>query len=125
MTQIYEKAETLRADTIQSPLYRLPLIAYQTSYAVLLADGAVSESEVLTLGRFFSLVQDINRGLDNAAEANMSGGSHKLKAEFDRNRLKAEKLVVAQNNEPSLYTQALEIVNAKVATKWCQYAKHA
>jgi hypothetical protein len=91
----------------------------------LLTDGAVSENEVLTLGRFFGLVQDINRGLDNAAEANMSGGSHKLKAEFDRNRLKSEKLVMAQNGQPSLFAQALEIVNAKIALRWYHYAKYA
>ena len=62
-----ERASTLLRDSIRSPLYRLPLSAYQSSFAVLLAEGALSESEVLTMGRFFCQVQDINRGLDNAA----------------------------------------------------------
>ena len=125
MAQCKEKAETLLKDNIQSPLYRLPLIAYQTSYPVLLADGAVDENEVLALGNYFSQVQDINRGLDNSAEANMSGGSHKLKDEFDRNRLKAGKLIKDQNGEASLHKKAKEIVDKKIALRWYQYTKCA
>lgn len=73
ISQCKEKAETLLKDNIQSPLYRLPLTAYQASYPVLLVDGAVGEDEVLVLGRFYALIEDINRGLDNAAAMYMSG----------------------------------------------------
>src|SRR6266540_4383100 len=119
ITQCTERAKTLLKDNIQSPLYRLPLIAYQTSYPILLADGAVTESEVLKLGEFFSLAQDINRGLDNAAQIYMSGDviANKLQSEFNRNRMKAEQLV-ASKETGSLADQARAIVDGKVSPKW-------
>jgi hypothetical protein len=108
-----------------APLYRLPLMTYQTSFPILLADGAVSESEVKILGRFFSQVQDINRGLDNAAEMNKSDKESKLKEEFNRNRIKAKGLVLPQDQEPSLSAQAMAIVNKKADQPWWRYASHA
>jgi hypothetical protein len=123
--QCEEQANTLLTDDVESPLYRLPLIAYQTSYPILLADGAVSEEEVRMLGRFFGLVQDINRGLDNAADIHMSGEStNKLRSEFNRNRLKAEHLIRTKDG-PSLAEQARSIVDAKVNQAWWHYAAHA
>jgi hypothetical protein len=120
-----EKAETLLKDNVMSPLYRLPVIAYQVSYPVVLADGAVAEEEVLTLGRFFEQVQDINRGLDNAAQAKMNNDSHNIKTEYDRNLLKAERLVAEHNSEPSLFVLAKAVVDRKIALRWWQYAKYA
>jgi hypothetical protein len=124
--QCNERAQTLLKDDVQSPLYRLPLIAYQTSYPILLADGAVSEDEVLKLGQFFGLVQDINRGLDNAAQIYMSGDliANKLKSEFNRNRMKAEHLVVPKE-AVSLANQALAIVDCKISQRWWRYARNA
>lgn len=120
-----EKAEMLLNDNVMSPLYRLPVIAYQVSYPVVLADGAVAEEEVLTLGRFFEQVQDINRGLDNAAQAKMNNDSHNLKTEYDRNLLKAERLVTEQNDESSLFVLAKAVVDEKISLKWWRYAKYA
>lgn len=120
-----EKAETLLKDNVMSPLYRLPVIAYQVSYPVVLADGAVAEEEVLTLGRFFEQVQDINRGLDNAAQAKMNNDSHNIKTEYDRNLLKAERLVAEHNDEPSLFVLAKAVVDRKISLRWWQYAKYA
>lgn len=127
MLQCKEKAETLLKDKIASPLYRLPLTAYQTSYSVLLGDGAVSEGEVLVLGTFFGLVQDINRGLDNTAAMHMSGSlmENKIESEYQRNRMKAEKLIKEENQKPSIYEQAKGVVDRKIALKFWQYAKHA
>ncbi len=120
-----EKAETLLNDNVMSPLYRLPVIAYQVSYPVLLADGAVAEEEVLILGRFFEQVQDINRGLDNAAQAKMGNDSYNLKTEYDRNLLKAERLVAEHNGEPSLFVLARDVVDEKISLRWWHYAKYA
>jgi len=78
MEQCKEKAETLLRDRVMSPLYRLPLIAYKVSFPVLLADGAVEENEVLSIGRFFNLSEELNRGLDNAAEMLKAGNDKKL-----------------------------------------------
>lgn len=127
IVQCNEKATTIFTSEplIMAPLYRLPLMTYQTSFPILLADGAVSESEVKILGRFFSQAQDINRGLDNAAEMNKSDKESKLKEEFNRNCLKAKGLVQSQDQEPSLYAQALAIVDRKADQSWWRYASYA
>ena len=116
-----ERASTLLTDAIQSPLYRLPLSAYETSFPVLLSEGALSEVESLTMGRFFSQVQDINRGMDNAAamlNVNVTAG---LDREYDRNLLKARQLVESRDGEDSLYAEAKQVVDEKVAKPWWRY----
>ena len=127
VTQCSERATVVFTSQplVMAPLYRLPLMTYQASFPVLLADGAVSESEVRTLGRFFSQVQDINRGLDNAAETNKADKLAKLEQEFERNCFKAKALVEAQGQEPSLYAQALAIVDRKANQSWWRYAQNA
>lgn len=127
MLQCKEKAETFLNDEIASPLYRLPLSAYQTSYSVLLGDGAVSEDEVLVLGTFFGLIQDINRGLDNTAGMYMSGTpmENKIQSEYQRNRMKAEALLKDKNQKPNAYVQAKNIVDRKISLRFWKYAKHA
>jgi hypothetical protein len=127
MSQCKDKATTLLKETIASPLYRLPLTAYQASYPILLADGAVEEDEVLVLGRFFALVEDINRGLDNAAAIYMSGNlmENKLQNEFNRNQMKAKKLLEEESGNSNLFDQAKEIVDKKIALKWWHYEKLA
>ena len=40
-----EMADKLLADNILSPLYRLPTVAFQTSFPLLLAEGALTEKE--------------------------------------------------------------------------------
>jgi len=116
-----ERAETLINDAIQSPLYRLPLLAYGASFPVLLADGAMSEPESLVLGRLFCQVQDINRGLDNAAAMLNSNDTAGLNREYDRNLLKARRLVESRDGEESLYTEARRVVDAKMAKRWWSY----
>ena len=116
-----ERASTLLRDSIRSPLYRLPLSAYQSSFSVLLADGDLSEPEVLTIGRFFCQVQDINRGLDNAAAMLNADNAAGLDREYDRNLLKARRLVESREGEESLHADAKRIVDAKVLQSWWQY----
>lgn len=122
-----ERAITIFAGEplVMAPLYRLPLLIYQTSFPILLGDGAVSEAEVRALGLFFAQIQDINRGLDNAAEVHKSDKPAKLEMEFSRNCLKARALVEAQGEEQSLYGQALAIVERKANQPWWRYAGHA
>jgi hypothetical protein len=108
-----------------APLYRLPLMTYQSSYPVLLTDGAVSESEVHVLERFFSQVQDINRGLDNAAEMHKAANQTGLTQEFQRNCLKARSLVEAEGGGQSLYMQALQVVDRNANLAWWLYASEA
>ena len=127
MKQCKEKAETVisKDPAYLSPLYRLPLLSFQVSLPVLLADGALSESESLIISRFYSQAQDINRGLDNAAEMLKADKEDKLQNEYSRNCLKSEGLIHPKDGHPSLYDQAIEVVNQKINQKWWQYAKHA
>ena len=116
-----EKAETFLQDAVRSPLYRLPLLAYETSFPVLLAEGALSEADALTMGRFFSQVQDINRGLDNTTALLNVGDESGQCREYNRNILKAKKLVESSDGDPSLYALARNIVDAKIAQSWWKY----
>lgn len=61
-----------------APLYRLPTRAITTSFAALLADGVVSQSEVKDLELFAERVQEINRGLDLATAARGRGDNQLL-----------------------------------------------
>jgi len=125
MEQCNEKAKKLLNDNIMSPLYRLPLIAYQVSFPVLLADGAVEEKEVLSIGRFFNLAEELNRGLDNAADMLKAGNDEKLQQEFNRNCLKAKALIEPNDGQDSLYTEARRIIDSKISARWWQFRKHS
>jgi hypothetical protein len=127
MLQCKDKLEALLTDNVASPVYRLPISAYETSYSVLLGDGAVSEDEVLMLGEFFGIIQDINRGLDNAAAMHMSGASveNKIESEHQRNRTKAAELIKMKDQEPSIYEKAKDIVDGKISLKFWRYTNHA
>lgn len=121
MEMCKERAEIFLKDTKQSPLYRFPVVAFETSYPILLAEGAVTEIEVLTLGRFSSHVQDINRGLDYAAEMYQAKDSEKLNKEHTRNRLKVKTLISGKKGKESLYEPAKALVDSKIRLGWWRY----
>jgi hypothetical protein len=116
-----EKAEILLKDGIQAPLYRLPIVAYSTSFPVLLAEGAVNEDEVMKIGRCFGQVQDINRGLDHAAELYKLGNNEKLEKEYERNCLKAKTLLFGKDGQESLFEPAKKIIDSKIVVPWWKY----
>ena len=86
-------ARTYLSDAVAAPLYRLPDAAFSTSFPALLADGAVSRSEILELERFWGWVQDINRGLENSNNFLGSDQTDRMKSEADRLRLKCRELL--------------------------------
>ena len=108
-----EQGHALVSDHVGAPLYRFPTMAYEASLPVLLADGDVSEEESMALGRFYCQVQEINRGLDNAAA--VIADTQRLEQEFQRNVLKCRDLI---EGERSLYVEAKAVVDEKVATSW-------
>lgn len=79
---------------IAAPLYRLPMRAYDAALKALLADGAnITPDKIKVLYEAADLIGDINRGLDYCAElANADPEGAPLKANDNRNRLKAERL---------------------------------
>ncbi|WP_018508609.1 hypothetical protein [Thiobacillus thioparus] len=116
-----ERAAALLNDAILSPLYRLPTVTYESSFSVLLSEGALSESEALSLGRFFCQVHDINRGLDNAAQKLDLNDLEALHREYDRNLLKVRRLVENRDDGESLYVLSLRIIDAKIQQSWWSY----
>jgi len=116
-----EKAETLLNARIPAPLYRLPVVAYSASFPILLAEGAVTEDEVMKIGRCFGQRQDINRGLDYASEMYKLGNNEKLEKEHERNCLKAKALLFGEDGEESLFEPAKKIVDSKILVSWWRY----
>jgi hypothetical protein len=121
MTLCKEKAETLLNTRILAPLYRLPVVAYSASFPILLAEGAVTEDEVMKIGRCFGQIQDINRGLDYAAEMYKLGNNEKLEKEHERNCLKAKALLFDEDGDESLFEPAKKIVDSKILVSWWRY----
>ena len=68
-----EDAEVYVRDMVIAPLYRLSTIAYANGFPGLLGDGAVSGDEAKAVLSFYSLVDQINRGLEQANDALVDG----------------------------------------------------
>lgn len=111
-------ADTYLRDKIAAPLYRLPTYAYTASFPVLLGDAALSEVEASRLLQFFVEVETLNRGLEQAEEARLitdeAMRDEKLKTEYGRNRLKAERLVPVNALTQSYYGHAKEVLDARL-----------
>ena len=105
-------AETYLRDRVVAPLYRLPTAAYSQSFPALLGDAAVAETEVQSLIQFFSEVETLNRGLDLAQTARERSDAQALQAEFERNLLKAQRLVPPGANAENYYQPARAVVDA-------------
>ena len=112
-----DRGQALLTHHVGAPLYRFPTMAYEASLPILLAEADVSEEEAMALGRFYCQVQDINRGLDNAAAVILD--TQRLEQEFQRNVLKCRDLI---EGEQSLYEVARQLVDGKVATPWWRTA---
>jgi len=113
-----EKAGILLNAGIAAPLYRLPVVAYSTSFPILLAEGAVTEDEVMKIGRCFDQMQDINRGLDYASEMNKLGNIENVEKEHNRNCLKANALLFGEDGKESLFEPAKKIIDSKIKASW-------
>jgi len=109
-----EAAHSLLTDDVLAPLYRLPTIAFEKSFPLLLVEGELSEQEVLSISRFFSQAQDINRGLDNATTLAQADAVEKLKQEYQRLLLKATALVTGPDGKGGLSLHAFALINGKL-----------
>jgi hypothetical protein len=86
-------AGTYLRDGIAAPLYRLPTFVFPVSLPILL--GSLTERSVEDLESFATLVQDINRGLDNAHQAAENKDDERLAKEVGRLRSKCHDLLNA------------------------------
>jgi hypothetical protein len=107
-------AETYIRDRVIAPLYRLPTTASSQSFPALLGDSAAAETDVRSLMQFFSEVETLNRGLDLAQTARENGDEQALQAEFDRNLLKATRLMPRAAATENYYQSARVAVDAHV-----------
>ncbi len=111
-------AETYLRDNIRAPLHRLPSMAYTNSLPALLADAALNETDTHCLLSFFNEVETLNRGLDQAEGARLitdpTERDAKLREEFGRNRLRAERLVPLDSRSPSYYDRARSVVESRL-----------
>ena len=95
---------------VEAPLYRLPEAAFTTSFPALLSDAGVKGEEVTGLESFWCLVQDINRGLDNAHDAVRQSNSNQLAAEAGRLKLKCTKLLEDKSDAEARITVVRKIL---------------
>jgi hypothetical protein len=100
-------ATTYRNDSVKAPLYRLPTIAFEHSLPALLAEGALKPAELESLMSFGLLVQDINRGLDQAADA----APRQISDEARRLDVKCRHLIAEPDHEASIH-RARAVVSA-------------
>jgi len=114
-----ERAETFLTDQIQSPLYRMPLRAYEVGAPILLTENVLSEAEHKNLAKFYAQAEDINRGLDYAASA--LDDPDRLRLEVSRLVLKTTRLVHSSDRETSLYDDAKKLVDHKISIQWWKY----
>nr|WP_086940645.1 hypothetical protein [Thaumasiovibrio occultus] len=118
VSRIEAKTDMFLNDGIQSPLYRLPVKCYETSFSMLLTEGVVTQSEVHALENFYDLVQDINRGLDQVSVACAGDNEHGIAVESNRNFGKVRELV---SGEKALINNVKLIVEAKSALSLVRY----
>jgi hypothetical protein len=118
----HNRLSTLAKGEVLSPLYRLPVLGYQMSLPVLVAESAIEPEQYLTLSDFLLQVQDINRGLDQAAYALSNGNARTIRVESNRNGMKATALLHGRSGDPEpLYDGAARIVKTQLAVPWWRY----
>lgn len=96
-----ERARWYKEGTVKTPLYRLPTSAFHVSFPVLVSEADLSTDEFKSLIEYYSWAEDINRGLDNAADAAKANDSTRLEKEAARIHAKCQELT-SRYLEPTL-----------------------
>jgi hypothetical protein len=111
-------AIALLTHNVKSPLYRFPVTALKTAFPILLAEGQLNEEQVHALTLYFEHIQDLNRGLDHAAEFYARGDGEHLTQEHKRNLVKAE-FLLGKTSEENVLEGVKNIVDGKLL-RWRQ-----
>ena len=85
-------AETYRLAGVAATSYRLPTVCYQNSLPSLLSLYGITEQETSILLKFYSQVETVNRGLDQADLAYQAQDQVRLQGEFSRLLLKCAEI---------------------------------
>ncbi len=104
-----DMARTFHGAGIAAPLYRLPTSSYYTGLRELLAAGAIAGAAAKALILFYSEVETLNRGLDQAADVSPPDAPVGTATQIvhDRNRIKAEHIRASDGH---LYLAAMRAV---------------
>ena len=121
LSLIEEKADAYIDHGIMAPLYRLPHKTYDSSFQMLLTEGAITGEEVISIERFYDLVKDINRGLDQIQEYLVQDNKEGINREYSRNKLKVLELNVGTSEAEALKHAVINIVKIKCNLKLVQY----
>ena len=93
-TEMCERlTEAYLKDKVPAPLYRLPEAAFSASFPALLAEGVMNRLEARQLTEFRAAIQEVNRGLDRAGEAQAANNSVLLQAEAKRLETKCQNIL--------------------------------
>jgi hypothetical protein len=101
-------AERFLKDNVAAPLYRLPRASCDHALPPLLADASADETEVRPILLYYTQVDSLNRGLDQAEAAR--GDDQRLSIEHERNIMKARMLVPAADGRSSYYNEAFSVL---------------
>ena len=107
-----EYSQIFLRDKISAPSYRIPTLCYGAALPQLLADAGIEYADVRALTLFYAQADSFNRGLDQAELAR--NDPDRLEVEYQRCRLKAEKLVPSEDASASFYKNAMDVLSAKV-----------
>lgn len=86
----------LRTAKVGAPLYRLPISVTEHALPKLIGDGVLTDQEGYALVEYVNRIDEVNRGLDQAAEAYASRNLAWLDEEYKRNLLKATAILEEQ-----------------------------
>lgn len=121
LSLIEEKAEAYLSHGVKAPLYRLPHKTYDTSFQMLLTEGAITGEDVVSIERFYDLVKDINRGLNQIQEYLAQNNQEGINREHTRNLLKVKELNVGTGEAEALKHSVKKIVENKCKLKLIDY----
>jgi hypothetical protein len=79
-----EMLRTFIRDPKLAPLYRLPTGAGEHALGAIATDGTLGDAATQSLLRYYTQVDEVNRGLDLATQARAADNSKMLAEEFDR-----------------------------------------
>ena len=100
---------------VRAPAYRMPLMAYQRSFPLLIADGVLSLEEINALARFYMNAAAFNYSLDQAQAVLMKKEEDRppkrLENESFRARMKALKLN-SEGESSNHYHTAIRVITA-------------
>ena len=108
-------AHQLTADIVVSPSYRLPVLSYESTFSLILSEGALTADEIKTIMEFYSLVDSINRGLDLIASIPHTENVIKiedhpmLSAYHSRNFVKAKELIDMHGNVRKILNEKIKL----------------